>query len=234
MQIRPKLGKLVGAALLTASFQASAVLITTTPFDLNASLFPMTAQGTNGIFLQSRPGGVLVTGGSAVYTNLSFFDANTWGTPGAPWGIPIIESLPGGGIRAHPGAVTQVGADTDPVIRILIHGGSGLLNISGSTGSDNSAAYDYYIYLGATGFAAPLWTGGAGVSFNFDIPYDIAGDELFLATNAGPNDVGDWASWHGVNIVGIGNVGQVPEPGSLVLTLGALALLAGMRRKPAA
>jgi hypothetical protein len=215
----------LGSTLLGLAHASAAVQITTNPISLVDTVFPKTVQGSNGVFLQARPGGTSYNSGSSGYVDLTHLSDTHWGTVGAPWNLPSVLKTDATTIHAHPSAVSQVGHDYDPVIRLDLGGDLGELRLTGSAATASWGDVTYYIYLGADGWQSPLWVSNGGGSFDLTLRF-AAGDSLYLATDARGADHNDWAEWHSVSLVGTGDpIGRAPEPTTLGLLLAGLGLL---------
>jgi len=181
-------------------------------------LFPKQQQGENGIYLQ-----YLSPDGS--YTDLVCIGDYVFGTPGTPWNLPAVYRSPyySESLLAHPTAVTQCGADRDPVIRVTLDGGYGSVRVTGSAQTASWGDVRYYIYKGAANYSQPIWNAQGGGSFDLSIGYSD-GEELFFATDACGADYNDWANWCSVRFQ------AVPEPSSFA-ALGASLCAVLVRRR---
>ena len=158
--------------------------------------FPKSAQGENGIYLQSRDE-------NSTYYNLDYFGDYTFKTTGTPWNLPLvmIGDKANEIIKADPSALNQVGFERDSVIRTTLNGDFGWVRVTGSTQMDTKGSARFYIYKGEDGYSSPLWEATPGVtpvSFDLIIPY-TEGDELFFSVDAGANDIDDWAIWKNIH-----------------------------------
>ena len=106
--------------------------------------------------------------------------------------------MPPQGINTHPTAISQVGLEADTIIRITIPGEGGIVQVNGSAGEDQGNVR-FYIFKGEENYNNPLWSSWDGGVFNLSVPYS-SGDQLFFATDAGGNDVNDWAYWSGIQL----------------------------------
>jgi hypothetical protein len=183
---------IVGIVVLLLVASAQAVVVSQTPASLY-DLFPQNTQGTNGIRLQYR------AGGTSTYTDLSYGGVYTWWTAGAPYNLPfVIRSGTAGTILAEPSAVAAAGADRDPVIRVLVQGKFNQIRVQGRV-RQTGGIMTWYIYKGATNWAAPLWESSFAADFDFEVSC-TSGEELFFAVDAGANDTGDHGQWQDVTL----------------------------------
>lgn len=182
-------------------------------------LFPKQQQGENGIYLQ-----YLSPNGS--YTDLVCLGDYVFGTLGTPWNLPAIYRSPyyPESLLAHPTAVTQCGADRDPVIRITLDGGYGAVRVTGSAQTASWGDVRYYIYKGAANYSLPIWNAMGGGSFDLLIDYSD-GEELFFATDALGADHNDWANWCAVRFQ------AVPEPSCFAVIAAGLGAILMRRRR---
>lgn len=211
---------LVIAPPFTAAADASLVQSSGTRL---VDFFPKDANGENGIMLQA-----LLPGGA--YGDLTHSGDYLFNTPGAPWSIPMISlnNQATQDIYVHPSAVSQVGAEKDPVIGVTLDGSFPEVRITGRAQAANGY-HRYYIYTGAAGYAAPLWETWNSGTFDITLSY-VDGDQVFFGVDAGSSDVNDWGHWYEIGFQGVGT--PVPEPCSLfVVSLGLGSVLAKVRRR---
>jgi hypothetical protein len=103
------------------------------------------------------------------------------------------------GINAQPSAVNQLGYDRDTIIRVTIPGSGEVVQVNGSAGEDDGHVR-FYIFKDESEYDNPLWSAWDGGIFNLTIPYS-AGDQLFFATDAGDDDINDWAYWSEIELL---------------------------------
>ncbi|MCD4830577.1 MAG: PEP-CTERM sorting domain-containing protein [Anaerohalosphaeraceae bacterium] len=203
------------AVLLSVAVSSYAVVITTSVADL-WQLFPKDTQGENGIQLQYRTG--------SIYTDLTYFDDYSWKTPSTMWNLPYVikDAAVTGKISAVPSAVTQVGCDRDPLMRVRLDGTLNQVRVTGTAAMENSGSVTFYIYKGSASYGSPLWSailsGVSSTVFDFVVDFTPT-EELFFAVDAGSTDYCDHNSWYDIQLTGI------PEPATLALfVLGGLLL----------
>jgi PKD repeat protein len=161
-------------------------------FDVRAN-FPHVASGENGVYVQ-----ILSNGGYSDLPNVadSYFEIWDNGFP-VPQiaGYTYYSSTPSPNtILAHPSAITQCGLEADAIIRVTIPGIGGQVRVTGNGGMESGGSVRFYIYKGADQYNNPIWEAWNGGSFDFTIPY-TSGEQIFFATDAGPDDYSDWAEW---------------------------------------
>jgi PEP-CTERM motif len=198
---------LVLLSFVTSSY---AVIVTTSVADL-WELFPKDTQGENGIQLQYRTG--------SVYTDLTYFVDYSWETPGTSWNNPKVSKHTGvtGKICSNPSAVTQVGYDRDPLMRVRLDGALDQVRVTGTAAMENtsgSSSATFYVFKGSANYGSPLWSSTlsnlSSVAFDFVVDF-TATEELFFAIDAGANDYYDHTAWYDIQLTG------VPEPGTVLL-----------------
>ena len=171
--------------------------------------FPVTLNGENGIWLQSRDG--------ARYENLIYIsplgnycfgkestvkykpkplitrvvlpDASQTGIPpNTPF--PTIPET----IYAFPSAITTTGYDRDAVIRITIPGNGGYVRISGDACREGSGNVQFYVYKGESQYNQPLWQASNCGKFNLTFVYTEK-DQVFFGVRAVGDDSHDRTHW---------------------------------------
>jgi hypothetical protein len=176
---------LLGAAAFLCAGVAHGVTIARTPAYLY-ELFPQNTQGSNGIRLQYR------SSGTSSYTDMSYAADYSWNYPNAHYNLPfLIRSGTAGRILAEPYYVTTT--ILDPVMRVQVDSRFSRVRVQGTAGK-TQGLMNWYIYKGATNWAAPLWQTNSPSSFDFEVGC-APGEELFFAINAGTSDASDHSYW---------------------------------------
>jgi hypothetical protein len=187
---------LITGVAVMAAMSALAVVVTPTPASLY-DLFPKDTQGTNGIRLQYRAEGV------STYTDLSYASDYTWNTPAnsGHYNLPfVIRSGTAGRIVAEP-FDTATQPPLDPVIRVQVQSSFSRIRVQGTAGQTGGSV-NWYIYKGASNWAAPLWQSSSAASFDFEV--DCApGEELFFAVNAAGFDASDHSYWQDLRLTAV-------------------------------
>ena len=180
------------AAAMFCACVAQGVDVTRTPAYLY-ELFPQNTQGANGIRLQYRQGG------TSAYTDMSYAADYSWNYPNAHYNLPfLIRSATAGRILAEPYYVSTV---LDPVMRVQVNSKFSRIRVQGTAGKTQGIV-SWYIYQGATNWAAPLWQSANPASFDFEV--DCApGEELFFALNAGTSDASDHSYWQDIRLTAV-------------------------------
>lgn len=197
-------------SIVTSSY---AVVVTTSVSDL-WQLFPKDTQGENGILLQYRTG--------STYTDLTYFGDYWWATPGTMWNKPEVSTTVPGKIGAIPSALTQIGYDRDPLMRVSLDGALDQVRVTGTAAMENTGSATFYVFKGAANYGSPLWSSTlsnqSSIAFDFVVDF-TATEELFFAVDAGATDYSDHTAWYDIQLTG------VPEPATVcLLGLGGLLL----------
>lgn len=171
---------------------AVAFPITPTPTSV-WDLFPINTQGTNGIRLLSR------TPGTSTYNTMAYIGDYSWGTPGYHYNFPtLIREGPVGQILAQP--LGDFNAILNSVLRVQVDAACARIRVQGATYEFIDVVFS--IYKGATNWASPLWSAGAGDS-SFDFAVDCAaGDELFFTVSS-DIDAGKLPRWYNITLTGL-------------------------------
>lgn len=159
--------------------------------------FPRKLSGEHGIYAQYR-------GTDGLYVDLAYEQDYMFITPNVPFLVPRVgvTDFAAGLVHAHPSAVIQVGYKRDAIVRVTLHGASGAVRVTGEgIRLAGASSMRFYIYKGAGAYSAPLWQAWDGGAFDLVVPY-ADGEELFFATDAGPNDINDWSYWRGIVLEG--------------------------------
>jgi len=197
----------------------SAVTINLNAADL-WQLFPKNTQGENGIRLQYRAG--------ASYTDLTYSSDYYWITLNTAWNVPYFsKDSTVKKIYTHPSAITQIGYDRDPVMRVSLTSALSQVQVTGTAMCESYGPVLMYIYKGAGNYANWIWQATlSNNSSNFDFTIDFtSGEELFFAVDSGSVDYNDWARWYNVQLTGL------PEPATVAVALLGLGILSLRRRK---
>ncbi len=176
--------------------------------------FPVTQNGENGIWLQSRD--------SAGYTNLEYLkkNGNYWfGIPSAPKAKPVItrgvnpnlDQIPFDpeGIYAFPSAVNITGYDRDAVIRVTIPGSGGFVHLSGEACREGSGDVRFFVYKGEDQYSQPLWQVPNCGTVNLTIPY-AEKDQVFFGVSAYSDDTNTKTRWKYLQLETPPGSGQQP------------------------
>jgi hypothetical protein len=191
-QVSMRVFRILCSAILLWAGTARGVDVTRIPAFLY-DLFPQNTQGSNGIRLQYRQGG------TSTYTDMNYAADYTWNYPNAHYNLPfLIRSATAGRILAEPYYVSTI---LDPVLRVQVNSKFSRIRVQGTAGKTQGIVV-WYIYKGATNWAAPLWQSGSPASFDFEV--DCApGEELFFAINAGTSDASDHSYWQDIRLTAV-------------------------------